>query len=183
MPRKFIKRFIPHHDTIHSHKGLRILGTLIQDPNLLHLNRRSVSGAVGVGLFLAFVPVPFQMLLAAIAAIIIRINLPITMAMVWITNPITIPPMFYFAYKVGVWILGVPHGEFHFELSWTWITDSLGAIWQPFLLGCFFVGSTAGLLGSVAIRTIWRLKVQQSWRERKQKRLLKKAAQDSLKEK
>jgi hypothetical protein len=105
------------------------------------------------------------------------------MAMVWITNPITIPPMFYFAYKVGVWILGVPHREFHFELSWTWITDSLGAIWEPFLLGCFFVGSTAGLLGGIAMRTIWRLKVQQSWRERKQKRLLKKTAQDSLNEK
>jgi uncharacterized protein (DUF2062 family) len=45
------------------------------------------------------------------------------------------------------------------------------------------VGSTAGLLGSVTIRALWRLKVQQSWRERKQKRLLKKTAQDSLKEK
>jgi len=182
MPKKFFKRFIPHHDTVHSHKSLRFLGPLVKDPNLLHLNRRSVSGAVGMGLFLAFVPVPFQMVLAAISAIIIRINLPITMAMVWLTNPITIPPMFYFAYKVGVWILDTPKQEFDFELSWTWITDSLGAIWQPFLLGCFLVGATAGLLGSITIRTLWRLKVQQSWRERKQQRLLKKAVKKSVEE-
>ena len=182
MPKKFFKRFIPHHDAIHSHKRLRILGPLIKDPNLLHLNRRSVSGAVGVGLFLAFVPVPFQMLLAAISAIIIRINLPITMAMVWITNPITIPPMFYFAYKVGVWLLGTPKQEFHFELSWNWITDSLGSIWEPFLLGCFFVGSLLGLLGSVTVRALWRLKVQQSWKERKRLRLLKKITQKHMRE-
>ncbi|WP_455209968.1 DUF2062 domain-containing protein [Kaarinaea lacus] len=174
---------MPHHDTVHNHKRLRFLGPLIKDPNLLHLNRRSVSGAVGMGLFLAFVPVPFQMVLAAIAAIIIRINLPITMAMVWLTNPITIPPMFYFAYKVGVWILDTPKQEFDFELSWTWITDSLGAIWEPFLLGCFLVGATAGLLGSITIRAVWRIKVQQSWRERKQKRLLRKAVKKSVEEK
>lgn len=183
MPRKFIKRFLPHHDTIHRHKHLRILGPLVHDPNLLHLNRRSVSGAVGVGLFLAFVPVPFQMLLAAISAILIRINLPITMAMVWVTNPITIPPMFYFAYKVGVWMLGAPKQEFDFELSWDWISSSLGTIWEPFLLGCFFVGSVAGLLGGVTIRALWRMHVQQSWNERKQKRLLKKASKNPLEEK
>ena len=183
MPRKFIKRFVPHHDAIHSHRGLRFLGPLIKDPNLLHLNRRSVSGAVGIGLFLAFVPVPFQMVLAAIAAVIIRINLPITMAMVWLTNPITIPPMFYFAYKVGVWLLGTPKQEFDFELSWTWITDSLGAIWEPFLLGCFFVGSMVGLVGSLTVRTLWRIKVKQSWKERKQQRLLKKGPANSLQDK
>ena len=70
MPKKFIKRFVPGHETIHGHKTLRFLGPLIKDPNLLHLNRRSVSGAVGIGLFLAFVPVPFQMLLAAISSVL-----------------------------------------------------------------------------------------------------------------
>jgi uncharacterized protein (DUF2062 family) len=105
------------------------------------------------------------------------------MAMVWLTNPITIPPMFYFAYKVGVWILGAPKQEFDFELSWTWITNSLGNIWEPFLLGCFIVGTTTGLLGSVTIRALWRYKVQQSWRDRKQKRLLKKTAKNPMEEK
>jgi len=56
---------------------------------------------MAVGLFCAFVPLPIQMLLAAAAAIIFRVNLPISVGLVWITNPVTIPPMFYFCYKVG----------------------------------------------------------------------------------
>lgn len=180
MPKKFFKRFIPHHDTIHGHKSLRFLGPLIKDPNLLHLNRRSVSGAVGVGLFLAFVPVPFQMLLAGFSAVIIRINLPITLAMVWLTNPVTTPPMFYFAYKVGAWLLGTPNQEFNFELSWDWLKGSLGNIWEPFLLGCLIVGTTLGVLGSIGVRTLWRLKVQQTWKERKRKRLMKQIAENPL---
>ena len=181
MPKKFIKRYLPHHDTIREHKHLRIIRPLLEDPNLLHLNRRSVSGAVAVGLFLAFVPVPFQMLLAAIVAIIVRVNLPISVVLVWVSNPLTMPPLFYFAYKVGVWLLGAPEGKFHFELSWSWLTESLGAIWEPFLLGCFFVGAISALVGSLTMRALWRFKVQQSWNERKQKRLLKKHTNDSSK--
>jgi len=78
MPKKFIKRYLPDHEKIRNHKSLnKIFGTLLHDPNLLHLNRRSVSGAMAVGLFLAFVPLPIQMGLAAGIAILIRVNLPI----------------------------------------------------------------------------------------------------------
>jgi uncharacterized protein (DUF2062 family) len=49
-----------------------------------------------VGLFCAFIPVPFQMLLAAPSAIIFSANLPVSIALVWITNPITMPPIFFF---------------------------------------------------------------------------------------
>lgn len=173
MPRKFIKRFLPRHEHVRDHKHLRLIRPLLDDPNILHLNRRSVSGAVGIGLFFAFVPIPFQMLLAAIGSLIARVNLPICVAMVWISNPLTMPPLFYFAYRVGVWLLGAPERKFHFELSWTWLMEGLGAIWQPFLLGCFFVGAISGLISSLIIRVIWRFKVQQSWNQRKQNRLLK----------
>jgi uncharacterized protein (DUF2062 family) len=183
MPRRFIKRYVPSHEHIHSHKGLRFLRPLLKDPNLLHLNRRSVSGAVGIGLFMAFVPVPFQMVLAALSAVLARVNLPIAVAMVWLTNPITIPPMFYFAYRVGVWLLGTPEHHFHFELSWQWLTESLGAVWEPFLFGCFFVGSVLAVVGSIAVRTLWRLKVQQMWRQRQRQRSLKKSLQGNLEQK
>ena len=78
MPKKFIKRLMPNHRTIREHKHLRFLGSLLHDPNLWHLNRRSASGAFAVGLFMAWVPVPFQMLLGAIGAIAFRVNLPLS---------------------------------------------------------------------------------------------------------
>ena len=74
---------------------------MFQDPNLWHLNRHSAAGGFGIGLFFAFWPVPFQMWLSAFAAIPLRVNLPLSVATVWLTNPITMPPIFYGAYKVG----------------------------------------------------------------------------------
>lgn len=171
MPKKLIRRYMPDHRTIREHKHLRFLGTLLHDPNLWHLNRRSASGAFAVGLFMAFVPVPFQMLLGAIGAIAFRVNMPLSVALVWITNPLTMPPMFYFAYKLGTWVLGTPGREFNFELSYDWLLTELGAIWEPFLLGCFISGVVSALIGYLTVRGLWRLHLVQHYRERKARRL------------
>lgn len=173
MPKKLIKRYMPDHHKIREHKHLRFFGTLLHDPNLWHLNRRSASGAFAVGLFMAFVPVPFQMLLAAAGAILFRVNLPLSVALVWITNPLTMPPMFYFTYRLGVWLLGNPPRSegFQFELSYEWLANELGAIWEPFLLGCFVAGVVSALLGYLTIRGLWRLHLVKHYKARKQRRL------------
>lgn len=180
MPKKLIKRFMPDHTKIREHKHLRFFGTLLHDPNLFHLNRRSASGAFAVGLFMAFVPLPTQMLMAAATAILFRVNLPISVVLVWLTNPVTIPPMFYFAYLLGTWILGEPvHMEqSSFELSYEWLKQELGVIWQPFLLGCFVAGSVSALLGYFGIRGLWRLHLVRHYQERKLKRQQREASKD-----
>ncbi len=170
MPRKLLKRWLPHNDTFRNHKHLRLLGTLLHNPNIWHLNRGSVSGAISVGLFMAWVPVPFQMLLAAIAAIILHVNLPISVVLVWITNPLTMPPMFFFAYKIGTWVLGEQAGEVAFELSMEWLTTELGAIWEPFLLGCLILGTACAAAGNLLVRWLWRLHVVSNWQNRRKKR-------------
>lgn len=167
MPKHIIKRFMPDHEKIRDHKHLKFLGRLLHDPNILHLNRRSVSGAFAVGLFFAWVPLPIQMILGAIGSIAFRVNLPITVGLVWITNPITMPPMFYFAYKMGVWTLGLPKHEFTFELSWEWLMQELGATWEPFLLGCLICGVVSSVLGYVLMRGFWRFHVARAWEIRK----------------
>ena len=136
MPRRFIKRLLPHHTEIKEHKYLKHLGEHLHDPNLWHLNRHSVSKAVAVGLFLMYMPIPFQMLLAALVAIWLRVNLPISVVLVWISNPITMPPMFYAAYQLGIALMGSPKQDFSFELSWEWVVQSMSTIGPAFLLGC-----------------------------------------------
>ena len=159
MPRKFFQRFLPKPQTIKENKALQIFGDWLHSPNLWHLNRRSVAGAFAVGLFFAWMPVPFQMVLAAGAAIWIGTNLPLSIALVWITNPITIPPMFYFAYIVGTWIVGEPPTDFSFELTMDWLFNELSAIWKPFLIGCFTLASVSSLLGYISINLFWRYSV------------------------
>ncbi len=177
MPKKLIKRFLPDHHAIREHKSLRFFGTLLHAPNLWHLNRRSASGAFAVGLFTAFVPVPFQMLLAAAGAILFRVNLPLAVALVWITNPVTMAPMFYFTYRLGAWLIGMPpHSEaFHFTLSYEWLVNELGMFWEPFLLGCFVTGTVCALLGYLTIRGLWRLHLVKHYQARKKAKQLRAA--------
>ena len=94
MPRKFLRRFLPAAHQIRREGTLKVFGALLHNPNLWHLNRNSVAGAVSVGLFIAFVPAPGQMVLAAAAAIAVGRNLPIAVLMVWVSNPLTMPPLF-----------------------------------------------------------------------------------------
>lgn len=170
VPKKIIRRYLPEAHKIRSHKHLRFFGKLIHDPYLLHLNRRSVSGAFAVGLFMAFVPMPFQMIPAAALAILFRVNLFLSVALVWVTNPITMPALFYFCYRLGAWILGRPPKAFEFELSWAWLTSEVLRIWQPFLLGCLIVGAASATAGYFGMRGLWRWHVVQEWEKRKKKR-------------
>ena len=170
MPRNKLLKFMPHPKHITGNPMIQRLGPRLQDPGIWHINRRSVSGAVAVGLVCAFIPVPFQMFLAAIGAILFRVNILIAVPMVWLSNPVTMPPLFYFCYKVGVWILGSPERDFHFELSFEWLANGLLLIWQPFLLGCLVVGAASALLGYAAVRLLWRYEVTRKMKLRDQRR-------------
>jgi uncharacterized protein (DUF2062 family) len=170
--KKFFRRYMPEHRAIREHKHLnRVFGKLLHDPNLLHLNRRSVSMAFLIGLFWAFMPTPFQMIPAAAFAILLRANLPLSVGLVWISNPITIPPIFYFCYELGAWLLNTPPHDIQFELNWDWLMSELGAVWEPLLLGCLVVGLVSGLTGFITVRLLWRLHIVRFWKRRKLARL------------
>ena len=173
MTKKTFKRFKLDVADIKSHKYLKIFGTLLNDPNLWHLNRYSVATAFSVGLFFAFVPIPFHMILAAAVAILVRSNLPISVALVWLTNPLTMAPIFYFTFKIGAWVLGRAPTGFNFELSFHWLTTGLKSIWAPFLLGCFICGSTLAIVSNIVIRLGWRYMVHRSWKARKKRKIFK----------
>jgi len=167
MPKQLIKRLMPKHEALCSHPLLRCFGTLLHDPNLWHFNRRSAAGAFAVGLFMAWVPIPFQMVLAAAAAVILRVNLPIAVALVWITNPVTIPPLFYFAYLVGSWLLGLPPQPAAADLSLQWLLDEVAAGWLPLLVGCFTLALGSAIAGFLLIRLLWRLQIIHQWQRRR----------------
>jgi uncharacterized protein (DUF2062 family) len=176
MPRNLIKKITPDHDTIRNHKHLRVFGTLLHEGSLWHMNRRSISGAFAVGLFWAMIPMPLQMLAAAASAILFRVNLPLSVALVWITNPITMPPIFYINYLVGCRLLRTPEMGSGFEVSMHWLKESMDHIWQPLYVGSLISGTMLAIVGFISIRLLWRLHIIARFKERRARIKRQKAA-------
>lgn len=170
MPKKFLKRVIPKPEKVRSIESLRVLGDILHEPNLWHINRHSVSRAFLVGIFMAFIPMPFQMLAAAGAALMINANLPLSVALVWISNPFTMPPIFYFSYKVGAWLLDRPIITFEFQLSWSWLSERITEIGIPLYVGSLAVATVASCSAYLIIQYLWRRKVRADWHERQRLR-------------
>lgn len=159
MPRKFLKRYLPDHKTLREQWYLRPFRALLHDPALLYPNRRTATRALALGLFWACVPVPLQMIPAAIMALWMRVNLPIAIASVWVSNPLTMGPLFYAEYRLGAWLLGIGRGEFQFELSLEWLMEGMLKIWQPLLLGTLIIGTALAIVGYVILNFIWKASV------------------------
>lgn len=170
MPRKLFKRYMPNQDAMRKHRSMTWLGPMIHQPNLWHLNRRSVTLGFFIGVFCAFLPLPGQMLIAALAAIVVRANLPLSVTLVWITNPVTMPAFFYLAYKLGAVLLDIKPQGFSFELSWHWIQSELQHKWRPLMLGSTLMGLFFGLLSAATINTLWRIHTIRRWRKRARQR-------------
>lgn len=168
MPKNFFRRYLPSLAELREQHSLRYaLGNLLHDPNVWHLNRRSVSGGFAVGLFVAWLPLPVQMIVAALLALLFRVNLPLSVVLVWVTNPVTIGPMFWFAWRVGSLLLGVEYTPILFEPSLAWFTAGIGRIWLPLTLGCLILGIISSALGYLLCRLFWRLHVVRTFLNRR----------------
>ncbi len=183
MAKQFLRRYLPTPEKIANSKGLGRLRPYLSDPNLWHLNRRSVSGAMYWGLFCAFLPIPMQSIPVTLGAIFFRVNLPLSMVLVWLTNPVTMLPILYSAYWVGASILNVPMLDMHnvgvlFGQLIRWVlqqgdnpfnnTQSAMLVW-PLLLGLLTEAVVASLVGGTLTRILWRWHVVREWRKRQQR--------------
>lgn len=167
MPKHLLKKFFPQFETVKNSRWMGIFGHASREPNLWHINRKSVARAVAIGLFCAFIPIPIQMILAAGLAIIFRANIPLSVIVVWVSNPLTIPALFFFAYKLGTLLLNVHLEPFQFEFSLNWLFTELQDRWQPFLVGCLCAGALASAIGYTIVHLYWKFYVTKVWRNRK----------------
>ncbi|MBL8444861.1 MAG: DUF2062 domain-containing protein, partial [Zoogloeaceae bacterium] len=144
-------------------------------PRLWHLNRHSAAGAVAVGLFCGLVPGPLQMPSAALACIVLRVNLPLALVTTLYTNPLTIVPLYLLGYEIGGLALGGAAPVFITPPDWNTMSlfewfSAMGRwmleLGQPLAVGLVILGSVLALIGYAAVRTAWRVWLLRSWRQR-----------------
>lgn len=152
---KWLKKKLPSRREIKQYRGLGIFGRVLHRKGLWRFDHHSLAIALAIGLFWAWMPMPFQMIPAACCAILFGANLPLSLAGVWLSNPITMPAMLFFCYKLGDLILG--SRIIHSDGSLAWYFHHMHVIWKPLLLGCLIMGVLSAMIGFFTIQLLWKL--------------------------
>jgi uncharacterized protein (DUF2062 family) len=167
MPRRFFRRVSRSYLRKERPWYLKPFSAILEHPTFLSVSRRSVAGAIWVGLFIALLPIPGQTVLGFLLALLLRVNAPIATVTTWVTNPVTMGPVFYATYTLGRLILDIPPQSFAIELSWNWVGDNFISIGKPLLLGSFISATLVASTGYVFVSVLWRLTVAARFRRRR----------------
>lgn len=138
-----------------------------------NINRKMVTRGVFVGLFWGFIPMPMQMLAVVATTPFIRFNVPISIAMVWLSNPFTMPPMYYIEYLTGNFILGHENIK-DIELTLEWFSANIGDIFIPLYVGTAFYSIVVSTLIYFVLNWLWIKSVKEEKSEKEEKRRSKK---------
>ena len=177
VPVNWVRRHIPTRESIHRYRLLRPFAKQLSNPSLWRMTHRSVPRAVALGLGVGVI-IPFMhTIIAAVLAIPLRANVAIAAAFTLVVNPITIPPMYYAAYRIGSWELHhdsdlvnpATAQRFSSELSrfLFWIHHASG----PIALGILTIAAGAALIGYLLASVAWRWWLGSKWRQRRHVRL------------
>ena len=152
MPKAKLKKVLPTHAKIKELKILKIFGKLLHKREIWSLSRKKILGGVFIGMLVAFIPMPFQMVLVAFLAILFKVNFPITLPLVWITNPFTMPFIYYIEYEIGNFVLNVKDPiVFSFET----MNENIGEIALSLYTGTFFVSIISAFTSVFIINLLW----------------------------
>jgi uncharacterized protein (DUF2062 family) len=172
----WITRHVPTRETVHQYRLLRPFAPHLRNGSLWRMTRRSVPRGVALGLFVAIVFPVMHTVVAALLAIPARANVAVAAIITVVVNPITIPPLYYAAYRVGAWELHhdarlvnpAAAARFSSELSRLlfWIHQASG----PIAVGVLTIAVAAAALGYLAASLVWRLWSRSRWRQRRRSR-------------
>jgi len=176
-PMHWLTRHIPTRDTVHQYRLLRPFSRHLTHSSLWRMTRRSVPRGVALGLFVAVI-IPFMhTILAALLAIPTRANVAVAAVFTLLVNPLTIPPMYYAAYRIGSWELHhdatlvnpATAERFSSELSRLlfWIHQASA----PIAVGILTIAVAAAVFGYLLSSLVWRWWSHSRWRQRRQARI------------
>ena len=165
---------LPTREQISRNRWLAWLGPLLQQPKLWHWSRHGVAMGVALGVFFGLLIPVAQIPLSVTAAVLLRANVPAAIASTLVSNPVTFGPIYYGAYRLGVWVTGekeppddmkvVGAQEVGNTLSlWRRIT----ALGKPLMVGLSITAVLMGLLTYGLITLVWRWRTMSRRRNRR----------------
>ncbi len=161
----------PTREELLSNRWLRPLHPFIANRQLWRTDRGSVARAVAIGLFFGLL-IPFAQFLFAIGvAVALRAHVAIAAAATLITNPLTFPPIYWAAYRLGRWMLGDDGKAAELQAraieaqtsavaasqgSWQALLYSLQQAGAPLVVGLATFAVVGATLGFVLVWAFWR---------------------------
>lgn len=183
MLRQFLKRLLPSQTSISRFSTAQRFAPMLVRPEIWAINRRSIALGMAVGLFVAMIPGPVQILCAMGIAIFLRVNLPMAVIATLLTNPLTMLPIYYVAHQIGTTLIGVNEQFADTELAlfsysdWTRplemlsiCLDAFKQLGKPLLLGLGLLTLILPLLGYCAVQLVWRVHLVYALHRRRYRR-------------
>lgn len=156
---RWLQNLAPSREQLEANPWLRGLAPYLAHPKLWHWSRRSVAAGVAIGLFIGLsIPIA-QILLAATAAVVVRANVAVAAAGTLITNPLTVPPIYYAAYQLGAWATGA---SIPTDISLTdpsSLLTNIATIGLPLFAGLGIAATVAAISSYFLISQLWAWRV------------------------
>jgi len=170
------RRFLPDPENVRQRPALRWLAPFFSDPRLWHVNRRGIAMGIALGVFFGLMIPIAQIPAAVIAALVLRANLPAAVVSTLITNPVTVAPVYYAAYHLGMWLLGRKEAsDAEAQLAAAaeqastglslWL-DKLASMGLPLAVGLSTLALTLSVSLYFIVHWIWRARTRRAWRRR-----------------
>ncbi len=175
MPRKLLRRLLPDPHWIRDHSLMAWLGPALHHPRLWHISRGGIALGTAIGIFFGVLLPIAQMPAAAAAAVAMRANLPVAVAGTFVTNPFTFAPVYYLAYRIGVFITGADPSidlaafDANADTLREWLTFWLGKIQRlggPLIVGLFVLACICSATSYFGINWLWRRLTLRAWHRR-----------------
>lgn len=173
MPRKFFRRLSAPYRGNHDNAAwyLRPFRVLLAHPVYFSINRRSITGGLALGVFVGVLPFLGHTPVVVVAALLMRVNLPVAVVATWVANPLTYGPIFYGEYVLGTYLLRQPPTALSLDLPWPELVTALADAWRPLWLGAIVAGMLAAGTAYLLSNAAWRLMTRWRLRRRGERRL------------
>lgn len=141
----------------------------LEDRQLWKLRRESIARGLAAGLFFGLLVPVAQFFFAAAFAVVLRGNLAVAALATFVSNPLTVAPLYWLAYRVGVLITGdAPPGtpEARAELVrqgwwdvagwWATLGQWYQTVGETLVIGLVAIAAVSAVAGYLLVRLLWR---------------------------